>query len=395
MFSLNLFRKRAPRLLLGHVVFLLASLLLVSRPARSQVPAPALGRVDSAQAVEHLDPIEIDASLTLAKLIDLTMQKYPDTAWLNSLEEEAAAIAERSKSWTAGASQLTIGYQSISTFRLNYASGYLQVPLWNLGQRDAEHKLANQAEASAEAQAVSIKLRVAGLVRGALWDMALAKIRYEQAQADMDTYEKLLATIKRYVEVGDLPRADELMSQSELLQKRSAFTLAEAELMHSRKRYASITQTTKVPTTYEENLAALKEIGQNHPSLVAINGQIERKQAELNAIKAIGSGQTNVIAGILSDEGIDSRSNKAELFNVGVSVPFGGRAHIAPQIASINVELNRLIADREQLYRDLEQAHHEAEHNLEVNQVELATANEQKQVSEEVIKNDVLGFFRG
>jgi len=395
MFSLNLFRKRAPRLLLGHVVFLLASLLLVSRPARSQVPAPALGRVDSAQAVEHLDPIEIDASLTLAKLIDLTMQKYPDTAWLNSLEEEAAAIAERSKSWTAGSSQLTIGYQSISTFRLNYASGYLQVPLWNLGQRDAEHKLANQAEASAEAQAVSIKLRVAGLVRGALWDMALAKIRYEQAQADMDTYEKLLATIKRYVEVGDLPRADELMSQSELLQKRSAFTLAEAELMHSRKRYASITQTTKVPTTYEENLAALKEIGLNHPSLVAINGQIERKQAELNAIKAIGSGQTNVIAGILSDEGIDSRSNKAELFNVGVSVPFGGRAHIAPHIASINVELNRLIADREQLNRDLEQAHHEAEHNLEVNQVELATANEQKQVSEKLLKMTYLSFSVG
>ena len=246
------------------------------------------------------------------------------------------------------------------------------MPLWNLGQRDAEHTLANQAETSAEAQAVSIKLRVAGLVRGALWDMALAKIRYDQAQVDLDIYEKLLTTIKRYVEVGDMPRANELMAQSELLQKRSAYTMAEAELMHSRKRYASITQTTKVPANYEENLVALKEIGKNHPTLVAINSQIERKQAELNAIKSIGSGQTNVVAGILSDEGIDSRSNKAEFFNVGVIIPFGGSAHIAPQIASINVDLNRLIADREQLYRDLEQAHHEAEHNLEVNQVELA-----------------------
>jgi outer membrane protein TolC len=150
-----------------------------------------------------------------------------------------------------------------------------------------------------------------------------------------------------------------------------------------------------VPATYEENLAALKEIGQNHPTLVAINGQIERKQAELNAIKSIGSGQTNVIAGILSDEGIDSRSNKAEFFNVGVSVPFGGRAHIAPQIASINVELNRLIADREQLYRDLEQAHHEAEHNLEVNKVELGTANEKKNVSEELLKMTQLAFSVG
>jgi len=165
--------------------------------------------------------------------------------------------------------------------------------------------------------------------------------------------------------------------------------------MHSRKRYASITQTTKVPAAYEENLAALKEIGQNHPTLVAINSKIERKQAEINAIKSIGSGQTNVIAGILSDEGVDPRSNKAEFFNVGVSIPFGGKAHIAPQIASINVELNRLIADREQLYRDLEQAHHEAEHNLEVNKVELDTANEQKKVSEELLKMTHLAFSVG
>ncbi|MFA5921446.1 MAG: TolC family protein [Methylococcaceae bacterium] len=424
MFSLNLFRKRVPGLLLGQVVFLLAILLLVPGPARSQVPSlpawerddqtqavdhldsvvidrsevpvpPTWERDNQTQAVDHLDPVVIDATLSLPKLIDLTMQKYPDTAWLTSLEEEAAAIAERSKSWTAGASYASIGYQSISTFRLNYATGSVQVPLWNLGQRDAEHKLANQAETSAEAQAIGIKLRVAGLIRGALWDMALAKVHYDQAQVDLDTYEKLLATIKRYVEVGDLPRANELMAQSELLQKRSAFTMAEAELMHSRKRYASITQTTKVPAAYEENLAALKEIGQNHPTLVAINSKIERKQAEINAIKSIGSGQTNVIAGILSDEGVDPRSNKAEFFNVGVSIPFGGKAHIAPQIASINVELNRLIADREQLYRDLEQAHHEAEHNLEVNRVELDTANEQKKVSEELLKMTHLAFSVG
>ena len=413
-----------PRLLLKHVVFLSAILLLVPGHARSQVPSPPAWerdnqtpavdhldpvvikrsqvpapstweRDDQTQAVDHLDPVIIDATLSLPKLIDLTMQKYPDTAWLTSLEEEAAAIAERSKSWTAGASYASIGYQSMSTFRLNYATGSVQVPLWNLGQRDAEHKLANQAETSAEAQAIGIKLRVAGLIRGALWDMALAKVHYDQAQVDLDTYEKLLATIKRYVEVGDLPRANELMAQSELLQKRSAFTMAEAELMHSRKRYASITQTTKVPAAYEENLAALKEIGQNHPTLVAINSQIERKQAEISAIKSIGSGQTNVIAGIVSDEGIDPRSNKAEFFNVGVSIPFGGKAHIAPQIASINVELNRLIADREQLYRDLEQAHHEAEHNLEVNKAELDTANEQKKVSEELLKMTHLAFSVG
>ena len=393
MFSLNLFRKCIPRLLLGYAFLLLAVLLLVPRLARSQ--PPDLELEDTIHAVAHLDPIVIDPTLTLPKLIDLTMEKYPDTAWLTALEEEAAAIEERSNSWTAGASQALVGYQSIYSFRLNYASANVQVPLWNLGQRDAEHKLANQAETSAEFQAAAIKLRVAGLVRGALWNMALAKIRYEQAQAELGIYEKLLTTINLRVELGDLPRADGLLAQTEFLQKRSVFTMAEAELMHARKRYSSITQTTKVPSNYIENLVALKEIEQNHPSLVAINSQIERKQAEINAIKLVGSGQSHVIAGILSDEGIDQRSNHAEYFNVGVIIPFGGSAHLQPRIAAVNVELNKLIAEREQMYRDLEQAHHEAEHNLEVNRVELKTANEQKKVSEELLNMTQLAFSVG
>ena len=68
-----------------------------------------------AQTVDHLDPIVIDATLTLPKLIDLTHGKnIRIRPGLTPLEEEAAAIAERSKSWTAGASQASIGYQSIA-----------------------------------------------------------------------------------------------------------------------------------------------------------------------------------------------------------------------------------------------------------------------------------------
>jgi outer membrane protein TolC len=130
--------------------------------------------------------------------------------------------------------------------------------------------------------------------------------------------------------------------------------------------------------------------------LVAINSQIERKQAELNAIKLVGSGQTNVAVGINSDRFTnDERSNQTESFNIGVTVPFGGSAHLAPQLAAVNVELNKLMAEREQLSRDLEQAHHEAEHNLEVNRAELGIANELQQVAEEHLKMTQLSFSVG
>lgn len=381
MFFLNLFRRLIPKLLLGNVVFFATI---------------AFSFAGSLPIVEHHDPIEADATLSLAKVVDLTLEKYPDVTWLNSLEEEAAALALRGNSWTAGASQAGLRFQEATGGNLHYIDAQVQVPLWNLGQRDAEQRRAKLAENSAMSQTATVKLRVAGLIRAALWDMALADISYEQAKTELTITDQLLAKVRRRVELGDLPRADLLLAQSESLQKRSVVTLAEAELMHARKRYSSITQITKIPNDYQEKLADTLEIQQNHPALVAINSQIERKQAELNAVKLVGSGQTNIAVGINSDRFTsDSRSNQTESINIGVTVPFGGSAHLASQVAAVNVELNKLLAEREQLSRDLEQAHHEAEHNLEVNRTELSIANELQQVAEEHLKMTQLSFSVG
>jgi cobalt-zinc-cadmium efflux system outer membrane protein len=381
MFFLNLSRRLIPQLLLGNMVFFAAI---------------TLSFADAEYVVEHHDPIESDATLSVAKVVDLTLEKYPDATWLNSLEEEAAALSLRGDSWTAGASLAGLRFQEATSGTLHYIDAAVEVPLWNVGQRDAEQKTAKLAQSSAMSQADAVKLRVAGLVRGALWDIALAGLRNEQAKIELDITDQLLAKVQRRVELGDLPRADLLLAQSESLQKRSAVTQAEAELMHARKRYTTITQITKIPGDYQEKLVALTEIQQNHPALAALNSQIERKQAELNAIKLTGSGQTNVAVGINSDRFTnDPRSNMTESFNIGVTVPFGGSAHLAPQVAAINVELNKLIAEREQLFRDLEQAHHEAEHNLEVNRVELGIANELKRVAEDHFKMTQASFSVG
>jgi cobalt-zinc-cadmium efflux system outer membrane protein len=359
------------------------------------VLATSLGLADTLPIVAHRDPIEVDAGMSLAQTIDLTLEKHPDNAWLKALEEESAALDQRSKSWLAGAPSLGLFFQEATSGTLHYGDASVKAPLWNFGQRDAEQAVARQAESSAQSQSAAVKLRVAGLVRAALWDMELQQIRYDQAQNEVGVFEQLLSKVERRVELGDLPRADLLLAQTELLQKRAVLTQAEAEVMHARKRYASITQMTKVPGSYRETLADIAEIQQNHPALVAINNQITRKQAEVEAIKAVGSGQPDVAVGINTDHGPDPRSNKTESFNIAVSVPFGGSAHLAPRVAAANVELNRLVADRGQLSRDLEQAHHEAEHNLEVNRAELVIAEQLKQAAEEHLKMTELSFSLG
>lgn len=358
---------------------------------------PMLAHAENFPRVEHHDPMIVDSGLSLLQLIDLTFEKYPDTQWLTSLEKEANVLKQRGNSWIAGAITADFRYQEATSGTLHYFDGSVQVPLWNLGQRDANQRIGEKAQFDSAMQSAFTKWRVAGLVRNALWDISLQELRQQQAQIELTTAEKLADDVKKRVQAGELAKIDELLVQTEVLQKRSALTLAEAEVMHARKRYSSVTQTSKIPANYQEILSTQKEVEQTHPALQAVNFQIERKQAELDALQLTGSGQTSLAVGINSDRpsNHDERSNNTESFNIGVNVPFGGEAHLAPQVAALNVELNKLRAQREMLFRELEQSHHEAEHNLQVNQAELVISNELKTVAEKHLQMTQLSFSVG
>jgi outer membrane protein TolC len=361
---------------------------------------PIFAHAQDFPRVEHHDPMIVDAQLSLPQLVDSTLEKYPDLQWLSSLENEAAALKRRGDSWFSGAAQASYRFQEASSLHLHYNDATVQVPLWNLGQRDAVQEVGEKAQIDSVMQTTATKWRVAGLIRSALWDISLQELRLQQAQTELSAAEQLTNDVKRRVQAGDLAETDSLLVQTEVLKKRSAVTLAEAEVMHARKRYSSITQDTKVPANFQETLTKQKEIEQTHPALQAINSQIERKQAELEALQFVGSGQTSIVVGINSDRYTEGKggkdvSNNMESGNIGINIPFGGETHLAPQTAALNVEINKLRAERDQLFRDLEQAHHEAEHNLQVNQAELVISNELKTVAEKHLKMTQLSFSVG
>ncbi|MCK5189309.1 MAG: TolC family protein, partial [Methylococcales bacterium] len=200
--------------------------------------------------------------------------------------------------------------------------------------------------------------------------------------------------IKRRVELGDLPRSDLLLAQSDQLEKRSLLVQAEAEMMHARKNYISLTKTTDIPADYEEQLSPIQEISESHPKLIAINAVIQRKQAELNWVKSAGSGQSTFFLGGKSERD-DKREDDIESMSVGISIPFGGSAHLAPEIAAANLELTEALTQRAYLFRELEKDHHEANHALEVTRVELKIANELNQIAKSHLKMAQLSFSAG
>jgi outer membrane protein TolC len=206
--------------------------------------------------------------------------------------------------------------------------------------------------------------------------------------------EKLVNTVKRRVDLGDLPRADYLLAKSEMLNKRSELVTAEAEQMHARKRFATLTQSNRIPQDFVEQKTKVSEVSTTHPALSAFNSVIARKKAELVWVKAGGSGQTvfsiggKTERGSRQDENIDSMT-----FNL--SIPFGGGAHLAPEIASAHLQLTEAMNKRDHLYRQLLEKLHETKHALEVGREELSIANELKTIAETHFKMTQLSFEAG
>ena len=348
--------------------------------------------------VEHHDPIEADPNLSLAQVVEQTLERYPDRLVNEALAQEAEALRERGDSWLAGSTALALDYNDdrVADDRgMREASAQLEFTVWNWGQRSAAQNVAEQAQQSAAKQSAAVKLEVAGLVREALWDMALAETRLQQAKFNADLSAQLLNKVRKRVDLGDLARADLLLAESEDLQNRSVLTQAEAELMHSRKAYASLTQTTRAPAVYQESQSPLQSIANDHPLLEAANALVARKQAGIEWTKTtdtINQPKVNVGAKTSRDQrgGDDMQSA-----GIGVVIPFGHSTYDAPEIAAAHLELNQALAQREHLLRRLEKNLHEAEHGLEVTQAELKIAKEMQSIAEQHLRMTEISFGAG
>lgn len=346
----------------------------------------------------HLDALPFDESLSLKQVVEATYEKYPQGAVIGAMRDEAVALNRRSESLVAGYPLIYLQWIDDRTFNdrgeVQVQTGY-QIPVWMWGQREAGRAVANGAQKSANLFAGALKHEIAGLVRESLWNLELMQNRRELAIRVFEVSKQLFAAVKRRVELGDLARSDQLMAESDLLEKKSLLTQAEAEVMHARKAYMLLTHLNKAPKRFEEKQSAAKEIGEQHPAVAAANAVIERAQAEVEFTRLSKQGnQPTILLGTQHDRANRLESMNNEI-NVVLQIPIGGDAWNAPLVAHANITLTQRVADRGALLWRLEKALHEAEHILEVDRVTLEIANQRKQIAETHLQMSRLAFEAG
>ncbi len=348
-------------------------------------------------AVGHIDPLATDPDLSLKDVVAASLSRYPQYAVLQSMKEEAAALEQRGNSWLSGSPDVSFQYEGEQPGEDVGFYAYqteFNLPLWRWNQRNSGQNLAKKAAGNTENYTQALHFQIVGLVRESLWDQALQETRWTLAKDILKVADRLVVSVKRRVELGDLARSDLLLAQRYQLEKRSKVNQAEAEMMHARKRYSSLTGLKSKPAVYEEKKSKIVGISSEHPALLLANSEITVKMAELKWLQTAGSGSPVLSVGLTRWR--DQKNEPiTDGFNAKITLPFGGSTHAAPGIAAANRSLTEAQARHKAFLRNLNLEFHEATHSLEIDETELEIAKQAKVIAEDYLRLSRIGFDAG
>ena len=134
-----------------------------------------------------------------------------------------------------------------ATDRLWTGDGYRQwdvqlgLPLWWPGQRKGRRQSARAADSAARYAVRAHELEVAGWVRQAVTDLAVAHVRRELAEAEWRAEDELATQIERAVALEELARRELLLARSASLDRRLIYLKALEESHHAEDRYFLLT----------------------------------------------------------------------------------------------------------------------------------------------------------
>ena len=368
-------KTKSRRCCVGAGVAVCAGLLLVA--------GSGFAAEDELPGHQHAE-LPVKQSATISAAVDAAFTQYPFVVELQARSDQADAWAGRGQSWFADRPSLMLRYQTDRWGPDNgldeYEAGLL-LPLWNWGGRDAVQKFGVTLTAESHAAQQLFRWRVAGLLRRALWDVALAENDHELAAQALATAERLSASVERRHELGDIARSDVLLAQSTRLEAQTALIDATAGVLDAERAYRSTTGLEWRPGFTGETLSQQRDVDTNHPLLAFANAEVSRSEAALAVAEKTARSGTSLLIGPRRERpafGSDLDSS----MGITVSIPFGGSSHRQTEITAAARVLASARASRNQQLRQLNLALHEAAHGLNVVRENLATAVERLQLAE-------------
>jgi outer membrane protein TolC len=366
--------------------------LLCSLAICASQPAPA----DEPDAHEHA-ALPIDATMTLADVVDRTVEYAPGYVELEARQAQADAWQHRGGSWTAGQPALMARYQSDrwgDDLGLQEIETGIQLTLWKWGQRRSTRELGRTLQSETDAAAAALRWEIAGLIRRLVWEIARAEAELELLEESESLASRLAASVRRRHELGDVARREVLLARSAELDAEARVADAQVVLVDAERTYRSVTGLDRRPPASVEALSTRATISASHPALELAAAAVEGAQAARDVVAEAGITSPTLTVGPRRERSVFGQDYEDSI-GIIVTVPFGGRSHVDTQVTLAG----RLVAAREAELRTtsraLELGMHEAAHSLSAAQKNVELAGERAALAKEGYEMGELAYTRG
>lgn len=325
-----------------------------------------------AQGDETLEfEIRINNSLSPKDVVNAALARSPDNWVIDSKAQYAQALSSRAGSFFSDTPEISINHQNDrfgSNQGLREWESSIDMPMWMPGQKSASRQKARMSEQEAIAYRKLVFLNVTGEVRELLWEIKLAKASLNHARNNLKLSENLARDISKRIEAGNLPRQNSLLSQKEIMGRKMELVTVEAEYIHAAREYESITGLSEMPAIFDEVINHETD-AENVPIIELYDARVDYLGADYRENRSRWSSAPKLSVGIKRETGSFLDQN-IDSFGIGISIPLGAGVHMTSKRSEAALALAEMERERELIKRQYGLQLHEAEHEIEVCEVQ-------------------------
>lgn len=292
------------------------------------------------QAAPPAPPVPATAAVTLRAALDAAWQRAVAARESGGQRRRADADRAAASSLWAAPPSLELSHRND---RLQRNTGQreteigVSVPLWLPGQRAARGGTADAASAQAQASEQVARLRLAGELREAAWQVVALQAEARQADLQAQALTQLADDVERRVRAGDLARADALAAQAEQLAASAQQSAARQRLQAARARWTLLTGLNATPDLAEP--ASVDTVpAPPHPELQLASASAELARQRVALMRLSRRDAPELTLGVRQDVPGRAEASQGSVV-VGLRLPFGTDDRNRPLEATAIAEL--------------------------------------------------------
>lgn len=339
----------------------------------------------------------------LSPLLQLSQTRLQASQLNSTTLNDERALELSASSWLSGLPSISLSHLGSLDNGNSYEQEVsLNLPLKSPGQHGSDKRLTQLSQAIQSQQSALQSLYLSGLLRQSLWAHRIASVKLKQLARKTNLLQKLHTQQKRLTDVGELPLANLLLLERELVDIELEQIDIQQQQDEAHALYRQLTGQDEVPTQIAESQRPLANGNSDLAQHPLWQLQTLQQQQQLLIIKSQQAGEqdpwtVSLTAKNTSDDQVDDQQ-----LGLGITVPLGfssalsqgelsqwQQAHTEQNLARDRtyLELTTQINKLTQQQGNLQQQHALLSRGLSLSRTiteELAKVKDQDQVSYEI-----------